>query len=114
MDNIDPLISMVIKRIDDLVASHGSAAWETVLMLTRLEGLMIIGIGWLSLLFSAALLIYWKMEDEDDYKDDRSWAAVVGIGFGIVGIGFNLALWQWVAIFYPELKIASDILWKVL
>lgn len=113
MDNIDPVISMVITKIDELIANHGTEAWETVLMITRLEGLMIIGVGWLCFLFAAALFLYWKNETDVHY-DDRSWAGVLGLIFSVVGIGFNLALWQWVAIFSPELKIASDILWKVL
>lgn len=128
LDKADELLTSVLSGLKDLVSKYGSDAVDLGLNVIRIEGVSQILIGlvlWMFVVFGVVL--FMKMNDfrkhllSENPKNDNfapEFAMFVGvaisIGTGFASIFFIFNIWNWVAIFAPQLYLAHKVVEKIL
>jgi hypothetical protein len=122
------LIAKSLELANVTAQKYGPMAWETMLLLKRIEGIQALIPGIICFVAApvAAYILrrHWKTAkaayDGYGYFDltDTNPAIVLPCAaitfFGSAAAIIRLLdMWNWVAVFYPELAIAHDILEKV-
>ncbi len=128
--NWTDLLNRAMELSNVIVNKYGPVAWETMLTLKRIDGIQSLILGlfcFITALIAVNMLKkHWDLKkslyDETRYGnfglEDTDPAVVFPTFFIVIFSGVGLinywgSIWTWVAVFYPELAIAHDIMTKV-
>lgn len=103
------------------VSEHGQQAWDTALLLVRIEAAQNCVFA-LALLIGGVLLFLksyigfwdWLSKWEEDTVPFRVFGLLISTPMCIIGLIMTLHIWKWIGLFYPELYLAKLAIDKVL
>ena len=132
MATIEEKLVEMTERLQQLAVEHAPAAWETTLMVVRLNAMGTIFMGMVFTVITGILIkvsLHCQLrftrivkEKGEEYSADKEVvpgsvaiaAAGGAIGSGLFSAAHLLDWWDWVAMFEPQLYIARTILKGVL
>lgn len=123
-----------------VINKYGPVAWDTLLTLKVIEGLQLLVLGGFGLVLVVVLLSISYVQNKkynqyfaaqlehynkptarrSDAPPDETWRGILAIvsliiaGFSfVISLVILLNIWNWIAVFKPELAIAHDIMTRV-
>ncbi len=116
----DEAVAKILEKVTALTETHGSQAWETAVRVQQYDAIGNIGMGILSALAMAGLIVlcFWCIHKREDTYHP-------GFGLGAVGSGmvsFILMIptcvllldpWSWIGMFNPELALIHTLMQSV-
>ncbi len=126
--NWTDLLNRAMELSNVIVNKYGPVAWETMLTLKRIEGIanLFYGLKLITIGVVIVTLVYWignKIASTIDNEIDKLCCRFIPTGIALAimmavcigpGLMWLTSIWNWIAVFYPELAIAHDIMTKVI
>lgn len=109
-----------------IVNNYGPKAWEVMLQLKQIEGAQNLVWGALLFLLAIAVLVSGHHigkvlvkkapygHDDADYYFPLTISVILGFFISLSAWAFLFNVWNWIALFWPELAIAHDVMEKTL